>query len=72
MNSNTDNEIIATFSPSALAVEQIDDLFIKHRIEHYIHGSRVYAITVPRRHAKEAVKLLRQSEFRDRVTICAK
>jgi hypothetical protein len=72
MNKNNENEIIATFSPSALDVQRVDELFMAHRIEYYIHGSRVYAISVPSRSVSDAVKLLRQSEFVDKITICGR
>ncbi len=57
---------IATFDRE-LDTERMEKLLLANGILPGIHGSRCYAIAVPKERVEEAVRILKQSEFKDKM-----
>ena len=78
MNSKAEYTAIGTLTRSVERgstldnIEELEKFFLKHHIECRIHGSRVYAIEVPKQRTEEAMRLLKRSEFKDRIIFLSK
>jgi hypothetical protein len=66
---SADYRPVASFIPSEVNPDRIDELLGRNGISHTMSGSRAYQILVPRAQLTKARSVLKAAEFRERLTI---